>query len=92
MARIENLLKNYEQHITIPWSKTNAGPERVWFAVYEPTEEMRLRMRYGDFKNATTSAGHDWVEIDLTNIFPEWLAAEEYKESYFDNLKILFIC
>ena len=85
MARIENLLKNYEQHVTIPWSKTNAGPERVWFAVYEPTEEMRLRMRYGDFKNATTSAGHDWVEIDLTNIFPEWLAAEEYKESYFDQ-------
>ena len=89
MARIENLLKNFERHVTIPWSKTNAGPERVWFAVYEPSEEMRLRMRYGDFENATTSAGHDWVEIDLTNIFPEWLAAEEYKESFFKDPETL---
>jgi hypothetical protein len=89
MARIENLLKNFERHVTIPWSRTNAGPERVWFAVYEPSEEMRLRMRYGDFENATTSAGHDWVEIDLTNVFPEWLAAEEYKESFFKDPETL---
>jgi len=83
MAKIENLLKNYEQHASIPWSKTNAGPERVWFAVYEPAEETRLRMRYGDFENATTKAGHGWVEIDLTDSFPNWLAKEEYQEGYF---------
>ena len=85
MARIENLLKNYERHVSIPWSKTNAGPERIWFAVYEPSEETRLRLRYGDFENATTKAGHKWVEIDLTNAFPEWLAGEEYLDGYFEE-------
>ena len=74
MARIENLLKNYERHVSIPWSKTNAGAERIWIAVYEPSEETRLRLRHGDFENVTTKAGHNWVEIDLTNAFPEWLA------------------
>lgn len=83
MARIENLLKNYERHVSIPWSKTNAGAERIWIAVYEPSEETRLRLRHGDFENVTTKAGHNWVEIDLTNAFPEWLAKEEYLESYF---------
>jgi hypothetical protein len=83
MAKIENLLKNYERHVSIPWSKTNAGPERVWFAVYEPSEERRLRLRLQNFEVATAQAEHGWKEIDLTNSFPEWLKNEEYHESYF---------
>ncbi len=92
MAKIENLLKNYERHVTIPWSKTNAGPERVWFAVYESSEETRLRMRLPQFELATSQSKHNWIEIDLTNTFPIWLSNEEYHESYFvepENLTYL---
>ena len=92
MAKIENLLKNYERHVTVPWSKTNAGPERVWFAVYESSEETRLRMRLPQFELATSQSKHNWIEIDLTNTFPIWLSNEEYHESYFvepENLTYL---
>ena len=62
-----------------------AGPQKVWFAVYDPSQERRLRLRVGDFQAATTAAGHRWHLVDITDAFAEWMANHEYKDSYFEQ-------
>ena len=45
MNEIEGLLKAYERFLQLPWDRTLAGPQKVWFAIYEPAQERRLRLR-----------------------------------------------
>ena len=84
-SRIARLAHNYERHASIPWSRTLAGVQRVWFAVYDKNDERRLRARLGEFEIATGRAGHGWSLVDVTDSFPAWLAAHEYRDSYFEN-------
>jgi len=51
--------------------------------VYDPRQERRIRRRLPEFELATRQAGHEWRLLDLTDAFPQWLAAEEYAEAYF---------
>lgn len=83
MSEIEDLQHNYERFVRLPWDRTLAGPQKVWFAIYEPAQERRLRLRIGDFDAATTGAGHGWKLVDLTDAFAQWMAGHEYKEAYF---------
>ena len=83
MAGIEGLLHNYQGHVSIPWESNLAGAQKVWFAVYNPMDERRLRTRIGEFETATKRAGHGWHQLDLTTAFARWMAAEEYRDSYF---------
>ncbi len=83
MSEIESLLKAYERFVKLPWDASVAGPERVWFAIYDPSQERRLRPRLEAFETATRNAGHGWVLIDLTGTFAEWMASHEYREAYF---------
>jgi hypothetical protein len=85
MNRIEQLLKNYKSFVSLPWKKDAAGAERVWFAVYDKTDERRLRARIGEFELATKESRHGWYQCDMTDMFAQWLAADEYKDSYFQN-------
>jgi hypothetical protein len=82
-SRIARLLQNYERHASIPWSTTVAGVQRVWFAVYDKTDERRLRFRVEEFATATRRAGHGWQLLDVTDAFPEWMAGHRYRERYF---------
>jgi hypothetical protein len=84
-SRIARLAQNYERHASIPWSRTLAGVQRVWFAVYDKNDERRLRARLGEFEIATGRAGHRWSLLDVTDSFPAWLASHEYRESNFEN-------
>ena len=54
-------------------------------AVYDAPDERRLRARLGAFENVTTGAGHPWHACDLTDLFGQWMAAQEYRESYFES-------
>ncbi len=85
MAGIERLLSNYEKYVRLPWEPVLAGPQRVWFAVYAPTDERRLRARLGAFETTTRQAEHGWQQHDLTDAFPQWMAAQEYRDAYFDS-------
>lgn len=85
MAGVEPLLKSYEQFVRLPWQSGLAGPQKVWMAVYDPPDERRLRARLGAFENVTVGTGHPWHACDLTDLFAEWMAAQEYRESYFDS-------
>ena len=83
MSVIDRLLKNYSRQVRLPWSAKMAGKQRVWFAVYPPAEERRMRARLPQFEALTLEAGHGWAAVDLTGLLPEWIAAHEYREAIF---------
>ena len=85
MNEIEGLLKAYKQFLQLPWDRMLAGPQKVWFAIYEPTQERRLRLYLPEFETATRSAGHAWAPLDLTDQFAHWMAHHEYREAYFEQ-------
>jgi hypothetical protein len=85
VGKIEDLCHNYERFAALPWPDHLAGPQRVWFAVYDRMDERRLRARLGEFQIATARAGHKWRLCDLTDIFAEWMAGQEYRKTYFEE-------
>jgi hypothetical protein len=85
VAKIDDLLNNYTRQAAMPWDGKLAGAQRVWFAVYEKTDERRLRARVTDFELRTKEAGHGWVLHDFSDAFAHWMAGRKYQESYFEN-------
>ena len=83
MSTIDRLLSNYSRQVRLPWSANMAGMQRVWFAVYPPAEERRVRARLPQFEALTLAANHGWTTVDLTDLLPQWIAAHEYRESIF---------
>src|ERR1017187_4297268 len=85
MSAIDRLLSNYSRHVRLPWAANVSGKERVWFAVYPPSEERRVRARLPQFETLTLEANHGWTSVDLTRLLPEFLAAQKYRESIFQK-------
>ena len=85
MSRIDTLAERYKRYIALPWQKHLSGAQRVIFVVYDKTDEKRLRVRKELFEMATKEAGYGWIECDLTDVFAQWMANAEYRESYFES-------
>lgn len=85
MGRIDRLAERYKSYIALPWQKDLAGAQRAIFIVYDKADERRLRARKDLFAMATAEAGHGWLECDLTRVFAKWMAATEYRDSYFES-------
>jgi hypothetical protein len=85
MGRIDTLADLYERHIAAPWLRHLAGAQKTIFVVYNKADERRLRAKKQVFELATRRAGHEWREFDFTPVFPEWMAAEEYRDAYFES-------
>ncbi len=85
MGKIEELAERYGQHIAAPWQKTVAGAQRVIVVVYDKELERTLRARKQLFELETQKGLHDWFEVDITAAFAEWMAADEYREAYFES-------
>ena len=83
MSAIDRLLANYQRQLGLPWAANLAGKQRVWFAVYPPAEERRVRARLPQFEAVTLEANREWVKVDLTRLLPEWIATHEYREGIF---------
>ena len=83
-SKVAKLVSAYRQHLTVPWQGGLAAIQRVIFAVYDKADELRLRANVEEFALATQQAGKHWLLLDLTNSFPEWMAAQEYREAYFE--------
>ena len=83
MSAIDRLLSNYSRQVRLPWSANMSGKQRVWFAVYPPAEERRVRAHLPRFEALTLEARHGWSTVDLTRILPEWISAYEYREGIF---------
>lgn len=85
MNNIDRLLSNYSRQVRLPWSGNMSGKQRVWFAVYPPAEERRVRARLPQFEALTLEANHGWSAVNLTPLVPDFLAAHKYRESIFQN-------
>jgi hypothetical protein len=85
MGRIEQLAEKYRQHIGLPWQQTVAGAQRVVLVVYDKELERALLARKQLFELATRETGHDWVEINIADSFAQWMAADEYRDAYFES-------
>jgi hypothetical protein len=84
-SRIAKLAAAYRQHLSVPWQGGLAAIQRVIFAVYDKADELRLRANVGEFELASQQAGKQWLLLDVTNAFPEWMAAQEYRDAYFES-------
>jgi hypothetical protein len=89
MSEIELLLQQYERLVGMPWTERLSGAEKVWFVVYEPAQERRLRLRLQEFQIVTEKAGHAWKFVDLTDAFAHWMTGHRYRESYFKRPELL---
>ena len=88
MSKIDTLLKNYNNKISIPWP-TAAAAQRVIYAVYSPSDERKLRSKIGEFEITSKSLGHGWVHYDLTNSFAIWLDEQKYCKQYYQKPNLL---
>lgn len=82
--KVERLAQRYKQFCSLPWERSLAGAQRIWFAVYDKQDERRLRARADEFEVITRAAGHGFHLVDLTSAFGRWMATQEYRESYFE--------
>ena len=85
MSKIDDLIDRYDQPVSLPWKSRLAGQQKVWFIVYPPGYERRLRARIEEFRLATSRADKRWLRCDLTSAFPEWMSNHEYREDYFES-------
>jgi hypothetical protein len=83
-SKVSKLASAYRQHLTVPWQSGLAAIQRVIFAVYDKTDELRLRANVEEFALATQQAGKQWLLLDVTHAFPEWMSAQEYRDAYFE--------
>ena len=83
MSAIDRLLANYARQVRLPWAAHTSGKQRIWFAVYPPFEERRVRARLPQFEALTLEASHGWSTVDLTGLLPEWIANHEYRDAIF---------
>ena len=84
-SRVQKLASAYRAHLTVPWQSGLAAIQRVVFAVYDKADELRLRANVEEFALATQQADKQWLLIDLTNAFPEWMMAQKYRHAYFES-------
>lgn len=84
-SRVAKLAEAYRQHLSVPWQAGLAAIQRVIFAVYDKADELRLRANVGEFELATQQADKQWLLLDITNAFPEWMAGQEYRDAYFES-------
>jgi len=85
VGKIEVLAERYERHLAGGWQRTLAGAQRVVFVVYHKEEERSLRARLSEFQQATERGGHRWRHCDLTRVFAQWMANDEYRDAYFEG-------
>src|SRR5437879_5753478 len=85
MGRVEQLVEKYRQHISLPWQQTVAGAQRVIVVIYDKDLERAVLGRKQLFELATRETGHEWFEVDVSDCFARWMAADEYREAYFES-------
>ena len=88
-SKIDQLLSAFELVVNEPWTTALSGQERIWFLVYDPSEQRKIDLRLGDFETATIKASKRWSLISMKKCFPDWMASHEYKEEYFNDPETL---
>ena len=83
MSRINELAVQYSDHISVPWQQGLPAANRVVMLIYEKELERQLRAKLLEFEQATKTADHGWLLVNLTSAFAEWMGGMKYREEYF---------
>lgn len=83
MDRIDSLIREFENFISIKWRQGLSPSERVIICIYNEKDELLLREKIPEFELITINCGHRWYLYDLTDTFAQWLLKHRYAESYF---------
>lgn len=89
MSYVDDLLHAYSTFVALPWQRNLAPPQRVWMAVYPPEHERRLRLYVPEFGTATNRHHHSWALVDISTTFETWMAAQSYRDAYFEDPELL---
>jgi hypothetical protein len=49
---------SYTRYVSLPWDQSLPGQQRIWFGVYDPADERRLRLHLPGFEIAKKETGH----------------------------------
>ena len=85
IAKVDQLIQEFDKVVNEPWTSTLSGQERVWFLVYDPAEQRKVSLRIGEFETSTIRAGKKWQVISMKSCFPEWMSKHDYRDEYFTN-------
>jgi hypothetical protein len=80
MSRFDQLLERFKDHLVIPVRPGLPLTQRVWFLVYPPDDERRMINRIGEFEIATAGANLNWVRIDLSGAYADWMDTFDQEE------------
>jgi len=83
MNYVERLNEALKQQLRHPWSSDYSGGERVWFLVFDPERLRSVLARKPLFQMSVEAAGKRWVEIDVSQLFGEWMGAHRYAEVFY---------
>ena len=89
MSRIDALLASFVRHLDLPWDPASPASPKVWMAVYDRTDERRLRARLDAFGDAVRARRLAWRALDVTTLVSNWLGAHEYAAAYFASPDLL---
>jgi len=67
----------------VPWQQGLPAANRVVMLIYEKELERQLRAKLLEFEQATKTAYHGWLLVNLTSAFAEWMGGMKYREEYF---------
>jgi hypothetical protein len=60
-SKVSKLAATYKHHLSVPWQEGIAGIQRVIFAVYDKTDELRLRANVGEFQLRIPTICHQYI-------------------------------
>ncbi len=84
-TKTDTLLAAFDRALHEPWPAQLSGSERVWFLIFDPAELRRVELRMGDFEAAAHRANRRWVPVSVKSCFPDWMAAHDYRDGYFES-------
>jgi len=83
MSQTDELVSKFTDFASLTWGSNTPKAQRIWFLVYEPRQERRIRRSLGEFELAARRLCHRWIDLDVSGLFGEWMSANEYREAYF---------
>jgi hypothetical protein len=89
MSGLQRLLENFERQVALPLAERLPPAQRVWFVVYAPEQERRLRFLLPEFQLRAEKHSKIWKELDLTDLVPKWVCEHEYHEAYLRDPTLL---
>lgn len=85
MTKVRKLAEKYREQVELEWGCSISGNEKVWFCIYSPENERKIRASIHEFEIITIQSGHTWNLVDLSGCFEKWLSQNEYSEEYFSE-------